>query len=158
VVKAGIAERVRGVLEGGGIATAVFAGVDPNPVEENVFAGVAAYRAHGASCVVAVGGGSPLDAGKLIALKVTHDRPLVDFDDAVDGGRFVTADVPPILTIPTTAGTGSEVGRSGVVTLGRKTVIFSPHLLAKVSVLDPELTRSMPPRVTAATGFDALTH
>jgi 4-hydroxybutyrate dehydrogenase len=161
VVKVGIAERVRALLEAAGIATAVFDKVDPNPVEENVFAGVAAYRAHGAECVVAVGGGSPLDTGKLIALKVTHERPLVDYDDAVDGGQYIGPNVPPILTIPTTAGTGSEVGRSGVVNLaatGRKTVIFSPHLLAKVALLDPDLTRSMPARVTAATGFDALTH
>jgi 4-hydroxybutyrate dehydrogenase len=161
VVKVGIAERVRTLLEAGGVAASVFDKVDPNPVEKNVFDGVAAYRAHGATCIVSVGGGSPLDAGKLIALKVTHERPLVDYDDAVDGGQYVTANVPPIVTIPTTAGTGSEVGRSGVVTLaatGRKTVIFSPHLLAKVALLDPELTRSMPARVTAATGFDALTH
>ncbi|MBV9948025.1 MAG: iron-containing alcohol dehydrogenase [Myxococcales bacterium] len=161
VVKVGIADRVRRLLEAGGVAAAVFDRVDPNPVEQNVFDGVEAYRAHGAGCVVAVGGGSPLDTGKLIALKVTHDRPLVDYDDAVDGGRFIGPNVPPIVTIPTTAGTGSEVGRSGVVTLAatqRKTVIFSPHLLARVALLDPELTRSMPPRVTAATGFDALTH
>ena len=161
VVRVGIAERVRGILAAGGVDAAVFDRVDPNPIEENVVDGVAAYRSHGAECVVAVGGGSPLDTGKLIALKVTHERPLVDFDDAVDGGRFVGPNVPPIVTIPTTAGTGSEVGRSGVATLvatGRKTVIFSPYLLAKVAILDPELTRSMPPQVTAATGFDALTH
>jgi alcohol dehydrogenase class IV len=161
VVKVGIAERVRALLEAGGVAASIFDKVDPNPVEKNIADGVAAYRAHGATCIVSVGGGSPLDAGKLIALKVTHERPLVDYDDAVDGGQFVSANVPPIVTIPTTAGTGSEVGRSGVVTLaatGRKTVIFSPHLLAKVALLDPELTRSMPARVTAATGFDALTH
>src|SRR5580704_11010918 len=161
VVKVGIAERVRRILEDGGVACAVFDSVDPNPVEKNVLDGVSAYRTHEATCIVAVGGGSPLDTGKLIALKVTHDRPLVDYDDAVDGGRFISSKVPPIVTIPTTAGTGSEVGRSGVVTLaatGRKTVIFSPHLLARVAILDPELTRSMPARVTAATGFDALTH
>jgi 4-hydroxybutyrate dehydrogenase len=161
VARAGIAERVRGLLEAGGVSTSVFDGVDPNPVEKNVFDGVEAYRAHGAGCVVSVGGGSPLDAGKLIALKVTHDRPLADYDDAIDGGNLIGDGVPPIITIPTTAGTGSEVGRSGVVTLaatGRKTVIFSPRLLAKVALLDPELTRSMPARVTAATGFDALTH
>jgi 4-hydroxybutyrate dehydrogenase len=161
VAKVGIADRVRTLLEHGGVGAAVFDGVDANPVEKNVFDGVAAYRAVDAGCVVAVGGGSPLDAGKLIALKVTHDRPLVDYDDAVDGGRLIDPSVPPIVTIPTTAGTGSEVGRSGVVTLaatGRKTVIFSPHLLARVALLDPELTRSMPARVTAATGFDALTH
>jgi alcohol dehydrogenase class IV len=161
VVKVGIAERVRALLEVAGVTSAVFDKVDPNPVEENVFAGVAAYRAHGAECVVSVGGGSPLDTGKLIALKVTHERPLVEYDDAVDGGQYIGPHIPPIITIPTTAGTGSEVGRSGVVTLaatGRKTVIFSPHLLARVALLDPELTRSMPARVTAATGFDALTH
>ncbi len=161
VVRVGIAERVRSLLQGAGVVAAVFDQVAPNPVELNVSDGVAAYRAHSAEGIVAVGGGSPLDVGKLIALKVTHDRPLADYDDAVDGGRFILANVPPIVTIPTTAGTGSEVGRSGVVTLastGRKTVIFSPHLLAKVALLDPELTRSMPARVTAATGFDALTH
>lgn len=161
VIRVGIAERVRSLLEAGGVSASVFDGVDPNPVEKNVFDGVDAYRAHGAGCIVSVGGGSPLDVGKLVALKVTHDRPLADYDDAVDGGNLIGPNVPPIITVPTTAGTGSEVGRSGVVTLaatGRKTVIFSPHLLAKVALLDPELTRSMPPRVTAATGFDALTH
>jgi 4-hydroxybutyrate dehydrogenase len=161
VVRVGIAERVRSLLEAGGIGASVFDKVDPNPIENNVSDGVAAYRAYGAACVVAVGGGSPLDVGKLIALKVTHERPLADYDDAIDGGNLIGPNVPPIVTIPTTAGTGSEVGRSGVVTLaatGRKTVIFSPHLLARVALLDPELTRSMPARVTAATGFDALTH
>jgi 4-hydroxybutyrate dehydrogenase len=161
VVKAGIAERVKGVLEKGGIPAQIFDQVDPNPVEKNVLDGAAAYAAFGANIVVAVGGGSPLDAGKLIALRTTHTRPLADYDDAIDGGRHIDPNVPPIVTIPTTAGTGSEVGRSGVVTLvatGRKTVIFSPHLLAKAALLDPELTVSMPARVTAATGFDALTH
>ena len=161
VVKAGIADRVTKVLEAAGLKSATFDKVEPNPVEQNVFDGVAAYKAHQADCVIALGGGSPLDAGKLIALKTTHERPLVDYDDATGGDRFIGANVPPMITIPTTAGTGSEVGRSGVVTLaatGRKTVIFSPHLLAKAAILDPELTRTMPPRVTAATGFDALTH
>lgn len=161
IVRAGIAERVRTLLETAGIAAAVFDRVDPNPIEKNVTEGVSAYREHRAECIVAVGGGSPLDIGKLIALATTHDRPLADYDDAADGGRFIGPTVPPIVTIPTTAGTGSEVGRSGVVTLsatGRKTVIFSPHLLARAALLDPELTRSMPARVTAATGFDALTH
>jgi alcohol dehydrogenase class IV len=161
VVKAGIAEKVKGILEKGGVAAQVFDKVDPNPVEQNIFDGVAAYEVFKADVVVAVGGGSPLDAGKLIALKTTHERPLVDYDDATGGDQYITSNVPPIFTVPTTAGTGSEVGRSGVVTLaanGRKTVIFSPHLLARAAILDPELTVSMPARVTAATGFDALTH
>jgi alcohol dehydrogenase class IV len=161
VAAIGLAERVRATLEAGGIAAHVFDGVDPNPVEKNVVDGVAAYRAHQADHLVAVGGGSPLDTAKLIALKTTHERPLVDYDDATGGDRFIGPNVPSLITIPTTAGTGSEVGRSGVVTLaanGRKTVIFSPYLLAKVAILDPELTVSMPARITAATGFDALTH
>jgi 4-hydroxybutyrate dehydrogenase len=161
VVRAGIAERVKGVLEGAGVRVAVFDKVAANPVEENVFEGVAAYKAHAADVVVSVGGGAPLDAGKLIALATTHTRPLHEYDDAIGGDAHITANVPPILNVPTTAGTGSEVGRSGVVTLkatGRKTVIFSPHLLAKAAILDPELTVSMPARITAATGFDALTH
>lgn len=161
VVKAGLAERVRQVLEGAGIPAALFDRVDPNPVLANVTDGVAAFRAHKADIIVSVGGGSPLDVGKLIALKTTHERPLEEYDDAIGGDAHITPNVPPILNVPTTAGTGSEVGRSGVVTLeatGRKTVIFSPYLMAKAAILDPELTVSMPPRVTAATGFDALTH
>lgn len=161
VVRAGIADRVKRVLEGAGVAAAIFDRVAPNPVEENVFEGAAAFKAHGADVVVSVGGGAPLDTGKLIALRTTHERPLHEYDDAIGGDAHITSNVPPILTVPTTAGTGSEVGRSGVVTLkatGRKTVIFSPYLLARAAILDPELTTSMPARVTAATGFDALTH
>jgi alcohol dehydrogenase class IV len=161
VVRAGIAERVRKALTQGGLGATIFDKVDPNPVEKNIDEGVAAYRSEAANFIVSVGGGSPLDAGKLIALRTTHERPLVDYDDATGGDRFIGPNVPPIIAIPTTAGTGSEVGRSGVVTLkanGRKTVIFSPHLLAKAAILDPELTVSMPASITAATGFDALTH
>ncbi len=161
VVKAGVAARVEEGLRAAGLHAATFSGVDPNPVEKNVSDGVDAYREARADFVVAVGGGSPLDCAKLIALKTTHDRPLVEYDDATGGDQFIGANVPPVIAIPTTAGTGSEVGRSGVVTLaanGRKTVIFSPHLLAKIAILDPELTVGMPARITAATGFDALTH
>jgi 4-hydroxybutyrate dehydrogenase len=161
VVRVGLAARVQKVLEAAGLAVAVFDKVDPNPVEPNIVDGVAAFKAHKADILIALGGGSPLDAGKLIALKTTHERPLHEYDDAIGGDAHITSNVPPIITIPTTAGTGSDVGRSGVVTLkatGRKTVIFSPYLLAKVALLDPELTVSMPKHITAATGFDALTH
>jgi 4-hydroxybutyrate dehydrogenase len=161
VVRAGIVGRIKEIVEAGGVPAAVFDKVAANPIEENVTDGVAAYKAHGADCIISVGGGAPLDVGKLIALRTTHDRPMVDYDDATGGDQFITANVPPIINVPTTAGTGSEVGRSGVLTLaanGRKTVIFSPYFLAKAAILDPELTVSMPARITAATGFDALTH
>ncbi len=161
VVKAGLVQAVADALGASGVGVAVFDEVLGNPVEKNVHDGVAAFRAAGADLVVALGGGSPLDVGKLIRLGVHHHRPLVEYDDATGGDQFITANVPPMIALPTTAGTGSEVGRSGVVTLDanhRKTVIFSPHLLANVAILDPELTRTMPPHITAATGFDALTH
>lgn len=161
VVAAGLLAQVEVALREAGLAASVFSDVVGNPVEANVEDGARAFREAGADCVVSLGGGSPLDVGKLVALRVNHHRPLVDYDDATGGDRFIGPDVPPIVTIPTTAGTGSEVGRSGVVTLEqnhRKTVIFSPHLLAKVAILDPELSATMPAFVTAATGYDALTH
>lgn len=161
VVGAGLMSRVEESLKKAGLEVAVFDGVLGNPVERNVHDGVLALRDARADVVVAVGGGSPLDVGKLVRLKARHDRPLVDYDDATGGDRFITADVPPMLAVPTTAGTGSEVGRSGVVTLDvnhRKTVIFSPHLMPNAAILDPDMTKTMPPFVTAATGFDALTH
>jgi 4-hydroxybutyrate dehydrogenase len=164
VVSTGLLQSIETSLVEAGIAVTTFADVEPNPVEKNVHDGVRAYRAAGADLIVAVGGGSPLDVGKIIRLKArpgAHERPLVEYDDATGGDAYVTSNVPPMLALPTTAGTGSEVGRSGVVTLDanhRKTVIFSPHLMANAALLDPELTRSMPARTTAATGFDALTH
>lgn len=161
VERAGLASGVRSALEQSGIAVQTYSGVDGNPTEENVEGGARAYALHRADGVLSLGGGSAMDVGKLVALRARCALPFEELDDAVDGGRHVPADLPPIITIPTTAGTGSEVGRSGVVTLrssGRKTVVFSPRLLAKVALLDPLLTRSMPAAITAATGFDALTH
>ena len=139
----------------------VFDAVDPNPIENNVEEGVAAYRAAGCDSVVAVGGGSPLDAGKAIRLKVTHPLSLAEYDDLIGGDAKITADVPPMIALATTAGTGSEVGRSTVITLAatnRKTVIFSPYLIPSLALNDPELTLDLPAHVTAGTGMDALTH
>lgn len=161
VARAGLCEKVRESLEGAGVEVRIFDGVEGNPTEENIERGHAAYTEHRADGVVCIGGGSPMDAGKLVALRARIDRPFEELDDAVDGARHIPADLPSIIALPTTAGTGSEVGRSAVVTLrstGRKTVIFAPSLLPRVAILDPELTRSMPQRTTAATGFDALTH
>jgi alcohol dehydrogenase YqhD (iron-dependent ADH family) len=101
IVKAGLAARVQKTLESAGFAVSVFDKVDPNPVEANVSNGVAAYKAHQADLIVSLGGGSPLDVGKLIALKTTHDRPLHEYDDAIGGDAHITSNVPPIITIPT---------------------------------------------------------
>jgi len=161
VAKAGLAARVYALLEGAGLRVARFEGVTPNPTDRDADAGLAAYRAGGCDGLVAIGGGSSLDAAKLVQLLTTHPPPLSRYDDAAGGDRFVTGDLPPLVAIPTTAGTGSEVGRSGVATLpdtGRKTVIFSPHLLPRAAICDPELTVALPPHLTAATGIDAFTH
>lgn len=161
VEAAGLCDPVRKSLEQAGIAAATYSGIQSNPTESDIAGGAAAYREHGAEGIVAIGGGSPLDSAKLIALRARTDLPWEELDDAKGGGRHVPRDVPPVVALPTTAGTGSEVGRAAVLTVastGKKTVVFSPHLLPKVAILDPELTRSMPPRITAATGFDALTH
>ncbi|MDX2054079.1 MAG: iron-containing alcohol dehydrogenase [Polyangiaceae bacterium] len=161
VLKANIVGKVVESLEAADIKVSVFSGVDGNPTEANVEAGAKAYSEFGANGIVAIGGGSPMDAAKVIALRTRSERPLADFDDAINGGKHIMPGIPPMIQIPTTAGTGSEVGRAAVVTLeatGKKTVIFSPYLLAKVAILDPTLTLSMPGPTTAATGFDALTH
>jgi alcohol dehydrogenase class IV len=161
IVGAGIARRVSDVLENAGVRYQVFERVDPNPIEKNVWDGVEAYKSAGCDSIIGLGGGSPLDTAKVIALMIHHPAPISRYDDATGGDRFVTPNVPPIIAIPTTAGTGSEVGRSGVIVLNdtkRKTVIFSPHLLAKAALLDAELTQGLPPFITAATGIDALTH
>lgn len=133
----------------------VFSGVQPNPAESDVEAAFAAYRDHRCDGVIALGGGSALDVGKVIRLRIKRpDKTLSEFDFNADWSGL-----PPCVTIPTTAGTGSEVGRSSVIILnGKKVVIFHPSLLASLAILDPELTVGLPPRLTAATGADALTH
>jgi 4-hydroxybutyrate dehydrogenase len=139
----------------------VFSAVEPNPTEQNVLEGVAAYRENRCDGVIGLGGGSPLDAAKAIRLKVTHGLPLADYDDLLDGGSRISADLPPYVAIATTSGTGSEVSRSSVITIARtnrKTVIFSPHLIPTLAIGDPELTLGLPPHVTAGTGMDAFTH
>src|SRR5215475_9934808 len=136
VEAAGLSERLRGVLSGADIAHETYLGVSKNPTEKDVLDGVAVYRAAGADIVIGIGGGAPLDVAKAIRLKVTHDRPLEDYDDLKNGWQLIGPNVPPMIAIPTTAGTGSEVGRSSVICLGadqHKVIIFSPHLMANVA-------------------------
>lgn len=140
----------------------VFCAIHSNPVGADVEAGLAAYREGGHDGIVAFGGGSALDAGKVVAFMSGQKRPLWDFEDQADWwSRADPAGIAPIVAVPTTAGTGSEVGRAGVILdeqAGVKKIIFHPKMLPRIVVLDPELTLGLPPSVTAATGMDALSH
>jgi len=153
---------VQAALAADGITAGVFAEVRANPVGANVDAGVAAYRNGGHNGVVALGGGSALDVGKLVALMAGQTRPLWDFEDIDDWWTRADAElIAPVVAVPTTAGTGSEVGRAGVVineTQGRKVIIFHPALLPKAVICDPELTVGLPRMLTVGTGLDALSH
>lgn len=161
VARCGLLARIRDRLEKGSVQCAVFDGVEGNPTEASVYPGLEVYRSERCDAVIALGGGSALDAAKAIRLRVTHELPLEDYDDLKNGGDRIMANLPAMIAIPTTAGTGSEVGRSTVITLkatGRKTVIFSPHLIPSIAIADPELTFELPAHLTAATGMDAMTH
>jgi alcohol dehydrogenase len=149
-------------LAAAGLGAAVFSDVKPNPVDGNVEAGLAVLKAGGHDGVVAFGGGSALDAGKVIAFMAGQTRPMWDFEDVGDWWtRADPAGIAPVVAVPTTAGTGSEVGRAGVITQSAthtKKVIFHPGMMPKVTICDPELTVGMPAKITAGTGMDALAH
>ncbi|MDO1582540.1 iron-containing alcohol dehydrogenase [Rhizobium oryzicola] len=150
------------VLEESGLGRAIFSEVDPNPNEQNLEAGLRAYRNGGHDGVVAFGGGSGLDLGKLIAFMAGQNRPVWDFEDIGDWWtRADASKIAPIVAVPTTAGTGSEVGRAGVLTNSAthvKKIIFHPKILPGVVIADPELTMGMPKVITAGTGMDAFAH
>ena len=157
-----ITARALGVLAAAGIEAAVFSRVSPNPTEDNVAAGIAAMRDGGHDGVVAFGGGSALDCGKVVAFMKGQTRPLWDFEDVGDWWTHADpAGIAPIVAVPTTAGTGSEVGRAGVITnlaTHTKKVIFHPKMMPAAVIMDPELTVPLPPTLTAGTGMDALAH
>jgi 4-hydroxybutyrate dehydrogenase len=137
-----------------------FVDVPPNPTEAAVMAALAAYRDAGCDGVLAVGGGSPIDLAKAVALLATHDPPLGRYAAIHGGSSRIGASVAPVIAVPTTAGTGSEVGRAALLTLdgGRKLGFISPHLIPRRAICDPELTRGLPRALTATTGLDALSH
>jgi len=151
---------IRSSLEDAGIATALFKDVHPDPVAEDVLAGAEVYNAFGAEGIMAIGGGSGLDGGKSIGLAVSTSRPLWDFEITLPTPPL-DRPIPPIFAVPTTAGTGSEVGRATVVTdvkKQRKFILLHAQMLPRLVVLDPELTYGLPPTITAWTGMDALAH
>ena len=162
LAKLPITEKALGLLKEAGLPVALFSDVQSNPVESNVEAGLAVFRSGGHDGVVAFGGGSGLDTGKVIAFMAGQTRPLWDFEDIGDWWTRADPDkIAPVVAVPTTAGTGSEVGRAGVVTqeaTHTKKVIFHPKMMPRVVICDPELTVGMPPSITMGTGMDALAH
>jgi len=148
-------------LEGAGLAPALYGGVFGNPTGPQVMQGADAYRAHGADCVVGVGGGAALDVAKAIAVMAAHPGDILEYAWDHPQVRPIDRALPWFVAVPTTAGTGSEVGRSSVIgddVTHVKKIVFSPALLAKAVFADPELTLDLPAPITAATGMDALTH
>ena len=152
---------VTGVLEQAGVAYEVFGRVHGNPIEEDVVESAALYRSAGCDGAIGLGGGSALDVSKAVVVMARYDGPLADLEWQAGGMNRMAGPFDPIIAIPTTSGTGSEVGRSSVITshkLGRKIIIFSPWLMPQRAILDPQLTLGLPPFLTAATGMDAFTH
>jgi alcohol dehydrogenase class IV len=157
-----ITQNALDLLDQAGLGRAMFAEVDPNPNEKNLAAGLEAYHRGGHDGVIAFGGGSGLDLGKVVAFMCGQTRPVWDYEDVGDWWTRAEADkIAPIVCVPTTAGTGSEVGRAGVLSNSvthEKKIIFHPKILAAVVICDPELTVGMPAMITAGTGMDAFAH
>ncbi|MFD2519600.1 iron-containing alcohol dehydrogenase [Emticicia soli] len=144
-----------------GISSEVFSDIHKNPVKSDVYKGDEAYYASERDSIIGIGGGAAMDVARAILLRINHREDLFKYDDLIGGDIYVTNDVPHFITIPTTSGTGSEVGRSAIIAddeTHQKKILFSPKLLAKIVFADPLLTMDLPPFVTAATGMDALTH
>jgi alcohol dehydrogenase class IV len=148
-------------LELKNVSPLVFSGIHKNPVKSDVYRATEMYDATGRDSIIGIGGGAAMDVARAVVLRVNHREDLFKYDDLIGGDVFVTNDVPHFITIPTTAGTGSEVGRSAIISdddTHQKKILFSPKLMAKIVFADPLLTMELPPFITAATGMDALTH
>ena len=148
-------------LQNHSVSPRVFHNIHKNPVKSDVYKGTEVWDTTASDCIIGIGGGAALDVARAIVLRVNHRDDLFKYDDLIGGDIFVTNDVPHFITIPTTAGTGSEVGRSAIISddvTHQKKILFSPKLIAKIVFADPMLTMELPPIITAATGMDALTH
>lgn len=143
------------------IHVSVFYDMHKNPVKSDVLRGADIFRNIGCDAVIGIGGGVAMDVARAIVLKINHYEDLFYYDDLIGGEKNITEEVPPFITVPTTSGTGSEVGRSAIIAddeTHQKKILFSPRLLAKIAFCDPTLTKDLPPFITASTGMDALTH
>ena len=161
VAQLGFFKEITNDLKKKNISVEVFSNIHKNPVRPDVYAGGDVYDDTNRDSLIGIGGGVALDVARAIVLRINHREDLFKYDDLVGGDVYVTNDVPHFITIPTTAGTGSEVGRSAIISdevTHQKKILFSPKLLAKIVFADPLLTMDLPPAVTAATGMDALTH
>jgi alcohol dehydrogenase class IV len=161
VVQLGFFQTIKQSLTDREFSVEVFSNIHKNPVKSDVEKGGEAYARSERDCIIGIGGGAAMDVARAIALRVHHHRDLFDYDDLIGGDKYVTGEVPYFITIPTTSGTGSEVGRSAIISeddTHRKRILFSPKLLAKIVFADPLLTMELPAFITAATGMDALTH
>lgn len=148
-------------LEQQGLNSEVYKEMHKNPIKSDVLQGGERYHETKRDCIIGIGGGVALDVARAIVLRVNHKRDLFDYDDLIGGDKYVTEDVPHFITVPTTSGTGSEVGRSAIISedkTKKKRILFSPKLLARIVFADPLLTMELPGFITAASGMDALTH
>ena len=148
-------------LEQQGLNSEIYKEIHKNPIKSDVLHGGDIYHETKRDCIIGIGGGVALDVARAIVLRVNHKRDLFDYDDLIGGDKYVTKDVPHFIAVPTTSGTGSEVGRSAIISednTKKKRILFSPKLLAKIVFADPLLTMELPSFITAATGMDALTH
>ncbi len=176
VINAGILAKAADALEASGLSSATYSDIEPNPTDISVTHGIEVYKAEACDVVIAVGGGSVMDAAKAIRLLTTHEPPagegtpkqkhLAPYYADVGGVERIRGDMPPLICVPTTAGTGSEVSQGSIITdtslqttdRWRKRAIVTPFNMANIALLDPGITLGMPPALTAATGMDAITH
>jgi alcohol dehydrogenase class IV len=161
VAQLGFFKGIIDMLKNQGLAVEVFSEIHKNPVKSDVYKGTDVWDGSDSDCIVGIGGGAALDVARAIVLRVNHREDLFKYDDLQGGDVYVTNDVPHFITIPTTSGTGSEVGRSAIIAddeTHQKKILFSPKLLARIVFADPLLTMELPGFITAATGMDALTH
>ncbi|MEO6316157.1 MAG: iron-containing alcohol dehydrogenase [Chitinophagaceae bacterium] len=161
VAQLGFFKQLQQDLAAKSISAEAFSDIHKNPVKSDVLKGRDVFNATDRDCIIGIGGGAAMDVARAIVLSIHHHRDLFDYDDLIGGDQYVTEAVPYFITVPTTSGTGSEVGRSAIISedeTHRKRILFSPKLLARIIFADPLLTMELPAFITAATGMDALTH